>query len=130
METALTFPNGKISLSKYKINERIWKKLQYWTKNPFSIVHTASLVGCRSCCLPHPLNYPLYRKQWIYWQSSFMCKYWMIITMWHWLKKELIKGILQMLLLLISWLQFNCPWLGRCLIEVLPNPVVCSVLAM
>ena len=27
-----------------------------------------------------------------------------------------------MLLLLINWLHFDCPWLVRCLIEVLPNP--------
>ena len=43
----------------------------------------------------------------------------MITTMLHWLIKELIKGILQMLLLLlISWLHF----LASCLSEVLPNP--------
>ena len=48
----------------------------------------------------------------------------MITTMLHWLIKELIKGILQMLLLLlISWLHF----LASCLSEVLPNPNIdCS----
>ena len=48
-----------------------------------------------------------------------MCRYWMNITILHWLLKEFIKGILQMLLLLlISWLHF----LASCLSEVLPNP--------
>ena len=42
----------------------------------------------------------------------------MIVTMLHWLIKELIKSILQMLLLLISWLHFlasalmSIPFLG------------------
>ena len=53
-------------------------------------------------------------------KALFMCRYWMIVTMLHWLIKELIKGILQMLLLLIKGFTFL--WLGRCLIEVLPNP--------
>ena len=36
----------------------------------------------------------------------------MIVTMLHWLIKELIKAILQMLLLLINWLHLSLPILG------------------
>ena len=44
----------------------------------------------------------------------------MIVTMLHWLIKELINGILQILLLLISWLHFlaSSSWLCQHLVPV------------